>query len=161
LTAAAQAGEFYVKHKGDKRQAEPTDEMALVYVFRPAAVGAAIKTWSFADDQFIGVSRAKGYYYALVSPGKRTLWAKAENTSGVEVDVEPGEIYYFKTAIRPGLGKARVKMTQIDEAEAQKYFGKCSYCEPTDEGRQRAGEIAANRLDRAEKSAAKKKKDSD
>ena len=121
-------------------------------------VGAAIKTWAFADDQFIGVSKSKGYYYALVSAGKHTFWSKAENTSGVEVEVHAGETYYFKTAIRPGLGKARVKMTQIDEAEAKKYLGKCSYCEPTEEGRQRAAEIAANRMERAEKSAEKKKK---
>ena len=57
-----------------------------------------------------------------------------------------------------GVGKARVKMTRIDEAETEKYLKKCSYCEPTDEGRQRAAEIAANRVERAEKSAEKKKK---
>ena len=155
--ATTQAADYYTKYKGDKRQGEATEDMALVYVFRPSSMAAAIKTWTFADDQFIGVSKSKAYYYALVPPGNRTFWSKAENTSGVEIEVEAGKTYYFKTAIRPGFGKARVKMTQIDEAEANKYFGKCSYCEPTEEGRQRAIEIAANRLDRAEKSAEKKK----
>jgi len=151
-----QAGEFYVKHKGDKRQGTPTESEALVYVFRPATMGGGIKTWAFADDQLIGVSKSHGYYYELVPPGEHVIWAKAENTSGLDVELQPGQTYYFKTAIKMGFGKARVKLVQIDEAEAQKYLKKCSYTEPTEEGRLRAAEIAANRLDRAETSAAKK-----
>ena len=150
---AASAEEYYTKHKGDKRQVEVRDDMALVYVFRPASIGAAIKTWTFADDQLIGLSRAKGFYFAYVPPGKYTVWSKAENTSGLDRELAAGEKYFFKTAIRMGFGKARVKLAQIDEAEAQKYFGKCSFTEPTEAGRQRATEIAANRLERAENNA--------
>jgi hypothetical protein len=156
LTAAV-AGEFYVKHKGDKRRSEPTDEKALVYVFRPASVGAAIKTWTFADDQLIGLSKAKGYYFALVPAGTHVFWSKAENTSALELEVEGGETYYFKTGIRMGFGKARVKLVQISEEEANKLFDKCSYCEPTEEGRSRAAEIVANRRDKAEEKAEKRK----
>lgn len=157
VATAAQAGEYYTKDKTADKRGEPTEDMALVYVFRPATVGAAIKTWAFADDQFLGVSKARGYYFDLVPPGKHVFWAKAENTSGVEVEVEAGQTYYFKTAIRMGLGKARVKMTQIDEGTAEGFFKKCAFVEPTEEGRQRAAEIAANRQDRAISSAEKKK----
>ena len=155
------AGEYFVKHKGDKRQGTPTESEALVYVFRPASVGAGVKTWTFADDQFLGVSRAKGFYYGLVPAGAHVVWAKAENTSGLEVDLQPDQTYYFKTAIKMGWGKARVKLIQIDEAEAQKYLKKCSYTEPTESGRLRAAEIAANRLDRAETNAAEKSAEAD
>jgi hypothetical protein len=154
--ASVQAAEYYQKHRGDERRGEATDDMALVYVFRPATMGAAIKTWAFADDQMIGVSKAKGYYFALVPPGKHLFWGKAENTSGVEVEVKAGETYYFKTAIKMGFGKARVKMLQIDEYEARRYFVKCSFCEPTEEGRKRGAEIAANRIDAAEQNAEKR-----
>jgi hypothetical protein len=154
--SATFAGEYYVKHKGDDRRGEPSEERGLVYVFRPATIGAAIKTWAFADDQFIGVSKAKGYYFAQVPAGKRLIWSKAENTSALDVEIEGGKTYYFKQGIRMGFGKARVKMIQIDESEARKYFEKCSFCEPTEEGRQRAAEIAANRLERAEDNAKKK-----
>jgi hypothetical protein len=61
-----------------------------------------------------------------------------------------------------GFGKARVKLVQVTEEEAEKFFRKCSYCEPTDEGWTRGAEIAANRVDNAaesaEKRAAKEKK---
>ncbi len=157
VLSAAEAAEYYTKHKGDRRKGEPTEEMALVYVFRPAVVAYAIKTWTFADEQLIGVSKPKGYYFALVPPGKRIIWSKAENTSAIELELEAGETYYFQTMIRMGFGKARVKLEQVDETRAEKFFKKCSYCEPTDEGRARALEIIANRLDRAGNKAAERK----
>lgn len=156
LTSAA-AGEFFVKHKGDKRRAEPEEGMALVYVFRPATMGAAVKTWAFVDEELLGVCRAKGYFFAQVPPGRHIFWGKAENTSAVELEVEAGRTYYFKKSIRVGFNKAQVKLVQIDEAEAEKYFQKCSFTEPTEEGRARAAEIAANRMDRAKNKAAKRK----
>ena len=153
---SAFAAEYYTKHSGDKRRGEVSDDTALVYVFRPAIVAYAIKTWTFADEQLIGVSKPKGYYFAQVPPGKRLLWSKAENTSGIEVELEGGQTYYFKTAIKMGFGKARVKLVQVTEEQAEKFFAKCSYCEPTDEGRRRAAEIAANRMDNAAASAEKR-----
>lgn len=156
-TSVLHAEEYYTKDKVNKQRGTATEDMALVYVFRPASMGAAVKTWAFADDQFLAVSKAKGYSFALVQPGKRVFWAKAENTSGVEVEVEAGQTYYFKMSIKMGLGKARVKMVQIDETTAEPFFDKCGYNTPTEEGLQRAAEIAANRQDRAMKNADKKK----
>ncbi len=156
--SVAHAGEYYTKDKTNKKRGEPTEDMALVYVFRPSAMGSAIKSWAFADDQFIGVSKARGYSFALVPEGKHVFWAKAENTSGVEVEVKAGETYYFQMALQMGFNKARVKMVQIDEAMANKFFTKCGYVVATEEGRQRATEIAANRQERAISSAEQKKK---
>jgi len=154
--ASVQAAEYYTKHSGDKRRAEPEEGMALVYVFRPTTMAYGVKTWTFADDQLIGLSKPKGYYFAQVPPGKRLIWSKAENTSALEVELEAGETYYFKTGIRVGLGKARVKLEQVTAEQTEKFFQKCSYTEPTEDGRQRAAEIAANRKERAEENAAKK-----
>jgi len=148
--------EYYTKFKGDNRRGEVTDATALVYVFRPAMVGGAIKTWTFADDQFIGVSKSKGYFFAQVPTGKHLMWSKAENTSGIEVELEGGQSYYFKNTIKMGFNKARVKLIQITEQDAEAFFAKCAYCEPTDEGRQRATEIATNRMDNAQRNAEKR-----
>jgi len=156
LSATAHAAEYYTKHdKSDQRRGELEQGHALIYVFRPATVGAAIKTWAFADEELMMVSKPKAYSFAQVPAGKRLFWTKSENTSALEMEVEAGETYYLKVAIRPGLGKARAKILQVDEAEAQKYFQKCSYVEPTEAGLARAVEIAANRHDRAVNKAAK------
>lgn len=153
----AHAAEYYTKHdKSDQRRGEPDEEHALVYTFRPAAmVGAAIKTWVFADDELMMVSKPKAYSFALVPAGKRLFWTKSENTSALEMEVEAGETYFLRVGIRPGIGKARAVIKQIDEAEAQRYFKKCGYVEPTEAGFAQAVEIAANRKHRAVNKAAK------
>ncbi len=155
LGATIQAAEYYTKHpKSDQRRAEPEEGHALVYVFRPASMGAAIKTWAFVDDDLMMVSKPKAYSFAQVPAGKRLFWTKSENTSAFELDVEAGKTYYLQVKIKMGLGKARAAIVQIDEAEAEKYFDKCGYVEPTEEGLARAVEIVANRKHRAENKVA-------
>jgi hypothetical protein len=157
MLSVAEAADHYTKYKGDKRLGAATEEAALVYVFRPSMMGGAIKTWTFVDDELLGVTRGKGYTFGHVPAGTHVVWSKAENTSAMEVTLEAGETYYFQNVPVPGFGKARVKLIQIDEQDAKKFLKKCSFCEPTDEGRQRAVEIATNRLDRAMEKAEKRK----
>ena len=155
LCDTIQAAEYYTKYdKSDERRGEPQEGHALVYVFRPATMGAAIKTWAFADDDLMMVSKPKAYSFAQVPAGKRLFCTKSENTSAIELDVEAGKTYYLQVKIKMGLGKARSKLLQIDAAEAQKYFQKCSYVEPSEEGLARAVEIVANRKHRAVNKAA-------
>jgi len=148
------AAEFYTKYDNDHRRSEPQEGHALVYVFRPATMGAAIKTWAFAGDELLMVSKPKAYSFGQVPAGKVLFWTKSENTSALELEVENGKTYYFKVKIKMGLGKARAKLLQIDEAEAENYFKKCSYVEPSEEGLARAVEIVANRKHRAVNKAA-------
>jgi hypothetical protein len=156
LSPLSAAAEFYTKFdKNDQRRGEAEAGHALVYVFRPATVGAAIKTWAFVDDDLMMVSKPKAYSFAQVPAGKRLFWTKSENTSALELEVEAGQTYYLQVKIKMGAMKARAKILQIDEATAEKFFAKCSYVEPSAEGLARAEEIAANRKHRAENKAGK------
>lgn len=156
--AAAAAGDYAVKDKKNKTKGEPTEGMALVYVVRPSNLGAAIKFWVFADDQVIGLTRGKSYAFALVPEGSHLFWAKAENTSTLEMEVVGGRTYYLKTVPRMGFGKARVNLSMTTEDEAMRVIEKGGYMTLTEEGRKRAAEIAANRMDRAEQKESKKQK---
>ena len=122
----------------------------------PAAVAVNIdETWAFADDQLMMVSKPRAYSFAQVPAGKQLFWTKSENTSAIELEIEAGETYYLKVKIKMGLAKARAKILHIDEVEAQDYFQKCSYVEPTETGLDHAAEIVANRMGRAMNQAAK------
>ena len=156
FSSPALAAEYYTKHdKNDHVRAEPEEGHALVYVFRPATVGAAIKTWAFVDDDLMMVSKARGYSFVQVPAGKHLFWTKSENTSALELDVEAGKTYYLKIKIKMGINKARAKLIEATQEESLKYFSKCSYVEPTPAGLERAQEIVANRKGRAEKKAEK------
>jgi alpha-tubulin suppressor-like RCC1 family protein len=141
--------EYYIPHPEEPTWGVPAAGMGLVYVFRPASSGNALETWTFADDQLIGVSRQRGYYFAQLAEGTYDLWSKTEAPfhhlkrnfpiSVVELSVEEGKTYFFKLAMRPSGMMSRFELVRIDESRAEKYFRKCTFCEPTVEGRRVAG----------------------
>ena len=159
LTIPVAAADYYEKFdKDEKMRAEPEEGHALVYVFRTAMVGAAIKTWAFVDDDLMMVSKPKAYSFAQVPAGKHLFWTKSENTSALELDVEAGKTYYLKVKIKMGINKARAKLVELEtEEDVLKAFSKCSYVKPTAAGYERAKEIVANRKDRALNKAEKRK----
>jgi hypothetical protein len=160
LTLPIAAADYYEKFDKDENiRAEPEEGHALVYVFRTATVGAAIKTWAFIDDELMMVSKPRAYSFAQVPAGKHLFWTKSENTSALELDVEAGKTYYLKVKIKMGINKARAKLVELEsEEEIQKAFSKCSYVKPTTEGYARAQEIVANRMDRAVNKAQQREK---
>lgn len=141
-------GEVIEVHK-DKVYAEPTADSAVVYFVRPALMGKTVKTWAFVDEEPVGANKGRHYTFAKVSPGLHLFWAKAENTSALELKVNAGETYYLKQGIRMGGMKARVKLMAVDAEEGKKAMQKCKYTELTDEGRERGMEIVANKYETA------------
>ena len=158
--APAWAGEYFDRNKDDKEFGEPRDDAALVYFLRPSSGAMAVRSWAFVDDELACVSRAKGYCFVHVPPGKHMIWGKAENISTLELDLEAGQTYYVKMKILPGFGMARVRVELMEAAEAEKKLKKCGYVTITDAGRTRGAEIAATRLEKAEEKAAKRAKKS-
>jgi hypothetical protein len=152
VLSTAHAARFYTKFEGEDRRGTPTEDMALVYVFRPTFAGGAVSTWTFADEQVIGVSRMRGYYFALVPEGKHVFWIRTmEDISVLELEVAGGETYYLKAGLQ-----ARASLEQVGEDQAGIYFETCTYVELTEEGRLRAAYHVENWLAWAHKKADKK-----
>ena len=138
----ALAGDVITVQK-EKATAEPTEDAAVVYVVRPAMMGKAVKIWAFAGESPIGANKGKHYTFATVPPGKHVFWARAENVSALEMEVEAGKTYYLKQGVRMGGMKARVKLMVVDETEGEEAIKKCKYTQLTGEGEARAAEIIA------------------
>jgi len=129
--------------------AEPTEDTAVVYVVRPASLGKAVKSWTFVGQEPIGANKGKHYTFATVEPGKHLFWARAENTSAIELDIEAGKTYYLKQKVKMGGIKARVKLLEIDETEGRAALEKCKYTQLTASGQERAREIIDNKYETA------------
>lgn len=157
-TGAAVAGKYFDEHGTNGMRAFPVEGSAVVYVFRPGSVAEGLRTWVFVDDDLLMVSKNRAYSMMVIPAGKHVFWSKAENTSALELDLEAGKTYYLKLSARTGFNMPRAKLTVINEAKANKYFKKCTYVRATEKGKTRAAEIVANRMDRAHKKAAKRKK---
>jgi hypothetical protein len=149
----AQGDKHYHKTRSQKQLGAPTESEALVYVFRLRDYPFGfVRIWGFADDQLLGVSRKYGYYFGLVPGGKHVIWTTRDMDQwaydiypapSLEVELLPGQTYYFETAI--GRKKGGVPLVQIDAELAQKYLRKCAYTEPTELGRLRGAVIARGR----------------
>jgi hypothetical protein len=149
------AAEDYFTAEKSSELGEPTDTEALVCFMRPAFAGKAIRFWAFADQTPIGVTRGKQYTCGLVPAGERIFWSKAENVSALTLEVTAGEIYFIKQSVRMGGLKARVKLETLSAEEGQEALGKCKKrTELTEEGKQRAAEIATEKWEKAQKKAA-------
>ena len=158
LTAipAAFGADYLDKDKQNREYAEPTEDTAVIYFVHNTSVAMAIKFWAFAEDEFVGVTRGKSYFYARVPAGRHLLWAKAENVSMLELEVEAGKTYFVRQNVGLGIGKARVKLVELDEAKGRKLIRKLPFARPTDDGRARGLEIATKRDERVRARQARK-----
>ncbi len=110
----------------DKKQhptPQPTPGQALVFVVRPTGLGGKIQTKVAVDGVWMGVNRAKNYFFFALEPGEHYICSKAENRSVVALTVEGGKTYYIQQKIRMGLMKARNTLEVLDEQAGSKALG--------------------------------------
>lgn len=153
-TSAVHAGKYSSEVEPPTR-AESRSDTAAVYFLRTTSMGGLIYFWTFADEQFLGVTRSKSYFTAQLPPGEHVLWAKAENVAAVKLTVEAGRTYYVNERVVPGFGKARVRLEVVDAAEGEKALKKIKrQLVATDEAKAKAPELAKRLVSLARKRAA-------
>jgi hypothetical protein len=85
--------------------------MATVYIYRPKAfVGFALHPTVMLDGKDL-INVVNGTVWAgNFKPGKY-LFQMDDKKSGAELDLKPGEIYYFRVEVVPGMWKGGGRMT--------------------------------------------------
>jgi uncharacterized protein DUF2846 len=89
----------------------PSPDMATVYIYRPKAfVGFALHPTVMLDGKDL-INVVNGTVWAgNFKPGKY-LFQMDDKKSGAELDLKPGEIYYFRVEVVPGMWKGGGRMT--------------------------------------------------
>jgi hypothetical protein len=153
-TSAVHAGKYSSEVEPPTR-AESRSDSAAVYFLRTTSMGGLIYFWTFADEEFVGVTRGKSYFTAQLAPGEHVLWSKAENVAAVNLTVEAGRTYYVIERVVPGFGKARVRLDVVDAAEGEKALKKIKrQLVATDEAKAKAPELVKRHVTLARKRAA-------
>ena len=97
----------------------PEPGKAIVYVVRPANVGALIRFNVFLDDQEanseMGYTRGNQYIYFNVSPGDHKIFSKAENWADTSISVAAGDIIFIRQDASMGFIMAENSLQRIDE----------------------------------------------
>jgi hypothetical protein len=107
----------------------PVANMSTIYVYRNENFGAAIKMPLLIDDKFIGDTAANTYLRKVIEPGRHTLVSKTENDAELQIDAEPGRIYYVWQEVKMGMFTAGSKLHLVDEAVGKKGVLECKLIE--------------------------------
>jgi len=107
-----------------------SDDKATLIIVRTSSLGAAMNFKYFIDDQFVGKMNYGKYFKLEVEPGEHLIWAKAENRSFVQANLEAGKTYILNAIPQMGGFKAGVHLKAVNHpdekemAKIQKYISK-------------------------------------
>jgi hypothetical protein len=119
--------DYDLEYPKEAPQPVPQEGKAIVFFIRPAFVGLAIPFYQYANEQLVGITKGKCYFFCYASPGESTFRLHAENNSEVKVNIEAGKIYYFQQEVLAGIGKARGDLLPLSATEAASMMEKCKY----------------------------------
>lgn len=92
-----------------------SSEKAIVYFVRANGLGVLINFTFFDGEKVIGRFNGPKYMRYECNPGKHLFWARSENKSYVEADLNAGSIYLIDVIPRLGGIKASVKLIPVDK----------------------------------------------
>lgn len=105
----------------------PSEGMAGVYIYRNSSIGQMIKKDLFIDDELIGTSINKVYFYAEVTPGSHTISTESEfSNNSVEFIAEAGKHYFFRQYMKFGVFIGGAGIEQVPDDEGIKNVQKTS-----------------------------------
>lgn len=103
----------------------PEEGKAIVYVVRPASIGALIRFKVFVDDKEPdsekGYTRGMQYIYFDLELGDHQILSQAENTSAVNVTAEDGDIIYIQQDAQMGVLFARNSVMTVPDYQGKYY----------------------------------------
>ncbi len=97
----------------------PADKAVVIFA-RAKALGAAIKFTYFDGEKVIGRFNGPKYLRYECEPGEHLFWAKAENKSFVEANVEAGKIYLIEVIPQMGALRASLRLEPVQDPSTYK-----------------------------------------
>lgn len=94
---------------------KPSEGKALVYFSRQSALGFLINFKFFDGEKYLGKFNHGKYLVYECEPGTHMFWAKAENMSFVEAELEAGKTYIIDAEPKMGMIKASVNLSPLDK----------------------------------------------
>ncbi|EJE52568.1 Protein of unknown function (DUF2846) [Acidovorax sp. CF316] len=119
LVGCAQVPRASVDQEAKAKQFAPQAESASLYIFRDELFGGAISMPVNVNNQNLGYTGPKSFFYLNVAPGRYTIESMAENQASISIDVQAAKNYFVWQEVKMGLFQARSNLTQTDEARGR------------------------------------------
>lgn len=119
LVGCAQVPRASVTEEAKAKQFAPQAETASLYIFRDELFGGAISLPVNLNNQNLGYTGPKSFFYLNVAPGRYTIESMAENQASISIDVQAAKNYFVWQEVKMGLFQARSNLTQTDDARGR------------------------------------------
>lgn len=87
---------------------------SVIYFVRANSMGSLVNFTYFDGEKAIGKFNGRKYLKYECEPGQHLFWARSENRSFVEANLEGGKAYMIEVLPRMGGLKATVKLVPVD-----------------------------------------------
>ncbi len=87
---------------------------SVIYFVRANSMGSLVNFTYFDGEKAIGKFNGRKYLKYECEPGQHLFWARSENRSFVEANLEGGKAYMIEALPRMGGLKATVKLVPVD-----------------------------------------------
>lgn len=119
LVGCAQVPRASMTEEARAKQFVPQAETASLYIYRDEIFGGAISMPVNLNNQNLGYTGPKSFFYLNVAPGRYTIESMAENQASLSIDVEAARNYFVWQEVKMGLFMARSNLAQTDESRGR------------------------------------------
>lgn len=104
----------------------PELDKAGLYIYRNTWVGQALKKTLYVDDQEIGESINKVYFYKELTPGSHKISTESEfSENHMSLDVEGGKNYFAEQYIKFGVFVGGANLKLVSESTGKEEVMQC------------------------------------
>jgi hypothetical protein len=106
---------------------KPQNDKANLYIFRNCFVGQALKKSVFIDNQVIGESANKVYFFKQLAPGTHKISTESEfGNNDLEISLAGGQQYFVEQYIKMGAFKGGANLRVVSDSEGRKAIADCN-----------------------------------
>lgn len=106
---------------------KPSSDKAGLYVYRNSYFGAALKKNIYVNEDYLGESASKVYFYKIIEPGLNKISTESEfSDNSIELQAEGGNNYFVEQYIKMGVFVGGANLKIVSEEEGMKNVLECN-----------------------------------
>ena len=106
---------------------EVTTEKGRIYLYRTSVVGAALKPKIYINDEEVGKSVAKGFFYVDLAPGSYEIRTSTEVKRTLSLTLDKEQTRYVRFKVSMGFFVGHVFPELVESEVGQSEIQSCRY----------------------------------
>ncbi len=109
-----------------KKFSQPLPDKANLYIYRSSSFGSALTKKLYIDDELLGETAPKTYFFKEIEPGEHKIATQSEfGDNSITFQAESGRNYFCEQYIKLGVFVGGANLKMVSEEEGMKQVMKC------------------------------------